>query len=130
MKTIISKSAVKANVKTYILNSIDSSGHGIICDTTKDKLQFVFDTFQSEYNNPWNQKAFPNVQLRLREWLCGLPSCVNIDFEDYAIIETAKKIGSIPLDCTEKEEEKIINNWFNFIAFNIIQLSRKEGINY
>ena len=41
-------------------------------------------------------------------------------------IELAKKFGSIPQDATEKEEQLIINNYYNFFANILINLRNKE----
>ena len=58
-------------------------------------------------------------------WIMGLPTCLNIDFENYKILELAKLWGSIPENATEKQEDKILANWWNFIAVKFFQLVRK-----
>ena len=58
----------------------------------------------------------------------GLPSSFNIDFTYHDIIERAKELGSLPENATETQENKIIANWFNYMAYKLIQLLRKNNI--
>lgn len=116
--------------KQYIIDSIDTSAYEVTCNTEKEKLEFVAKCFQSEYlckNTLLRDKSYQNC---IAQWFMGLPSVINIDFENYKIIEIAKKWGSIPENATEKQEDKIINNWFLFISAKFIQLLNKYHINY
>ena len=61
-------------------------------------------------------------------WLMGLPSCFNIDFENYRILEIAKEWGSLAQNAAPHDEDKIISNWFNFISAKTIQLIKKNGV--
>jgi hypothetical protein len=116
----------KKNVFNYILSSIDGEGYGIDPNTDSEKVNFVLATFQSEYAH--GIKYYQSEQRAFSEWLAGLPSCMNIEYRNYFILELAKEWGSIPADATEKQEDKILNNWFNFISVNFFQLASKlEG---
>lgn len=114
------------NQFTYILDSItvsDFEGNEIGA-TDKEKVKYFFDTFEQEYNYSYNKKLYPNLQDRIASYLQGLPSCINVAFENYAIIEIGKSWGY----CTsERKESEFINNWFSFIAFRLIKL--KEYFN-
>ncbi len=113
----------------YILNAIDSSEYGgEELATEKEKLQFLFDTFKSECLPPDNFKRYWTVQNYFKEWIQGMPSCFNIAFYNYDIINLAKSWGSIPPNAAEKQEAKIINNYFNFITVKTFQLFRKYKI--
>lgn len=90
--------------------------------TDRERVQFVLDTFKSEYG--WNIPRY-GLQGAFKEWLMGLPTVIGIDFENYKIIEIAKKWGSLPVNATEKQEDKIIENWFNFITVKFFQLCKK-----
>lgn len=119
-----------AKVYPYILNAIDSTNYGIEKKTDIEKLQFVADTFKSEYLNEYNLRRYGSIQNVLANWFTGLPSSINIDFENYRIIEIAKEWGwgSLPENSTDAQENKILENWFNLIAFKTIQLMGKNGI--
>ena len=109
--------------KLYILDSIDCEG------TTQEKIDFVRECFNSEYG--WRVDQVGEVRA-LIDWLQGLPSAVNIAFYNDDIVSLAKAWGSIPEDATEKQEDKILENYWNFIANKLSQLMHgyripKEG---
>ena len=115
-------------INTYILNAIDGEGYGKVLNTDKEKLQFLVDTFNHEYSFPDNLKRYPNNQERLNNWIQGLPSSFNIDFNHDNIIKVSKELNLLPIDATSKQEDKIITNWFNLIAYKTIVLIRKNNI--
>jgi hypothetical protein len=113
---------------SYIIDAISTDGYNIEATTDVEKLQFVADCFKSEYLFPDNLKRYGTYQNVLSEWFMGLPSSINIEYRNHAIIEIAKKWGSIPENATEKQEDKILSNWFNMIAFKTLQLFKKHNI--
>ena len=114
----------KKHVFNYILDCINTEGfEPFKYNTHKGLVNFVYETFKSEYLH--GIKYYKNEQTAFANYLAGLPSCISIDFENYKILDLAKTWGSIPKDATEKQEEKILNNWFNFIAANFFQLKNK-----
>lgn len=115
-------------VNAYILGAIDSSGYGKELTTDTEKLQFVMDCYQSEYAYPQNLQRYKTHQNCFANWLQGLPSSFNIDYENYRIIEIAKQWGSIPQNADDRQEDKILNNWWNFIAAKTFQLMNKNNI--
>ena len=116
------------NVFSYILNAIDGSGYDRELTTDTEKLQFVADCFKSEYAYPENIKRYGSYQETFRQWIMGLPSCFNIDYSYCDIIRIAKEWGSIPQNATNKQENKIIDNWFNLIANKTFQLMKKHKV--
>lgn len=67
--------------KDYIINAIDGEGYNLPSDsliTTEGKLRFLYDTFIAEYG--WAIQRY-GEQKAFQEWLMGLPTCFNIDFE-------------------------------------------------
>lgn len=109
----------------YILSAIDGDNYGIILNSDSEKLQFLADTFQKEYGFMINRVGYLKALI---EWMQGLPSAFNVDFENYRIIEIAKQWGSIPADATSRQEDKILDNWFNLIANKTIQLMKKHKV--
>ena len=69
------------NIQTYLLSAIDGKDYGIKTDTPKEKLDFLFDCFESEFNYKNNQLRYPNFQNRFANWLQGLPSAINIPYQ-------------------------------------------------
>lgn len=126
---------IKTNYKTfnalvsdYIINAIDSTLYNVETNTEAEKLQFLADTFKKEYCFPENLKRYGSYQNVLAEWIMGLPSVFNIDYENYRIIELAKEWGTLDQNASESKEDLVIRNWFNLIAFKTIRLMKKHNI--
>lgn len=94
-------------VNQYIIDCIDSECYGVETKTDKEKLSFIFDTFKKEKGWEINQRR-KNTQVIFADWLSGLPSCFNIEFMNYKILELAKKWETLPENPTEKQEDKIL----------------------
>jgi hypothetical protein len=116
-------------VYPYILNCIDSEVYEVKTESEEEKLSFLYKTFVSEYWYIENQRYYHNnIITAFASWLQGLPSSFNIDFENYRIIEIAKEWGSLSIDADDRKEDKILNNWWNFIAVKTFQLFRKYKV--
>jgi hypothetical protein len=127
----------KKFIHAYILGAINCEGYDLnpLPETDAEKLQHVANCFLSEYCNPYNLKIYGTYQNTFANWLMGLPSCINIDFEHYRILEIGQQWGSFDgyqpgTKKYEKREQQIIDNWFNLIAANCLQLFAKYKISY
>ena len=108
------------NFKTYFLEVIKSEDLPEDIKTDKEKVNFIFDRFNSEYNHANNIRRTPNFQLRFAEWLQGL--AINLPYNYNDIIELAKKL----LETDQlKNENKIIQNYWIFMALQIMKLRDK-----
>jgi hypothetical protein len=127
---ISNRTALNNYVREYILDCIYSEDYEDIKqpETDKEKLQFLADCFMSEYCFRDNIRRFGSYQNTFAEWCMGLPSSFNCDYENHKILELAVKWGSITEQATEAQQDKILNNWFNFIAAKVMQLFCKHGI--
>ena len=120
---------LNAKVFPYILDCIDSEPYEVKTETEKEKLEFLYNTFISESWHEYNQKYYKgNIVNGFAGWIAGLPSIFNIDFTNFNVLQLAVLWGSVPEDACEKQEEKILNNWFNFIACKTFQLFKKYKI--
>ena len=108
-----------------IISSIDASGYDKNPGTDKEKLQFLKDTFRSEYGfmikRVGEQRAF-------KEWIQGLPSSFNIPFQNNEILKLAKKSGSLPENATEKQENRVLENYWNFMTVKTFQAFKKHKV--
>jgi hypothetical protein len=108
-------------IDQYILDAIDPEAYEVNATTDNAKLEFLNATFNAEKG--WELKRpGANRQKVFMDWIMGLPSCFNIEFENYKILELAKTWGSIPEDATEKQEDKILENYWSFMAFRTLKL--------
>ena len=110
------------NFKNYFLEVIKSQDLPEDIKTDKEKVNFIFERFNSEYNHANNIRRQPNFQLRFAEWLQGL--AINLPYNYNDIIILAKKL----LETDQlKNENRIINNYWSFMAYQIIKL--KDNLN-
>jgi len=112
------------NIQTYLLNAIDSEGYENQPTTDKEKISFLIDCYNSEYNHAYNVKMYPNEQVRFGNWLSGLPSVLNIPFYPSEILKLARQLQEVE-KYDKKTEERICENYFNFIALHILKLNKK-----
>lgn len=118
----MSKSSIlDNNVKTYIINSFDFSDYDVEPVTVQEKIEFVKNEFESSMK--WNIDRLGH-QKALSEWLSGLPSCLNIAFNYCDILDLAVEWDSIPENYTDKQADKITDNYWNFMANKLGQLFR------
>ena len=104
----------------YLLDGISFDGYGLPEPrTNKDKINLFFGVFMSEYG--YNLKRMGEWDA-LTEWLSGLPSVIHMDFNNYDILERAKKYGSLTVDASEKDEDKLLENYWRFMANKLIVL--------
>ena len=111
-------------IKEYILEAIRSEDD---CEELTDKecFEHVRNRFVSEYGFNLGKRGLSN-QAVFAEWLSGL--AINIAFMNDDIIELAKDWGSLPADSTERQEFKIIENYFSFMAMQFFKFARRENV--
>lgn len=116
---------IDKKAKEYILSCIDSEAYDVKTETIEEKLAFLYNTFSKEKDYEiariGENKAFQN-------WIMGLPTVFNIVFYNSDIIDLAKKWGSLKKNATEKQEQKILDNYWNFITCKVFQLFKKYRI--
>lgn len=123
-------------VYAYLVNALKDVEtiqleYGIVVeDTIAARLQWTIDTFRKEYVYPENVRRYGNEVNIFREWLMCLPSAIHVDFAYYRIIELSKEWGSIPQDATEKQEDKVCENWFNFIVNKFHSLCKSHKVQF
>ncbi len=108
----------------YILESISFEDFDPKND--KEKMELFWIEFDRVANHAYNRKKFPNTQDRISDYLMGLP--FHFKFENYEILEFAIELGSLSPDATEKQKDRVLENYWRLTAFKIIQLSKKLGI--
>ena len=90
-------------------------------------IRFFFRVFENEYG--W--EIVQNGEfVALQKYLQGLPNCIELPMWYSEQITLAKKFGSIPQDATEKDEQKIIDNFYKFMARLLIKMKNSRGVWY
>lgn len=93
--------------------------------TDTEKLQFLYNTFVSEYG--FNIKRY-GIQKAVAEWLSGLPSVITLDFYNCDIIERAQQYGSLKADATEAETDRLLARYWVFMSMQILKMWRRYKI--
>ena len=112
----------KKNYKKYILNCVQLDNEEKELKTDQEKINYIFDRFNSEYG--WNIDRVGKFKA-MSEWLSGL--ALPIEYYNYKIVKLAKDMGSLDTDSTYKTEQKIINNYFDFMANIILGFEPKNN---
>ena len=117
-------------IDQYIIGCVDSNAYDVETTTDAEKLSFLYKTFRTEKNgelkriNPYTNSL--NELSIFTDWLQGLPTIFTIEFENYKILRLAKTWGSLPEKPTEKQEDKILENYWGFMAYRTMKLIIKE----
>lgn len=104
----------------YILDCIYNENNENMSD--KEAINYFFDCFNKEYNDTCYKRLYPNLQERVKEYICGLPSCFGVAYCNDDIINIGKSWGYCK---TEKQQRDFLNNWVSVIAWRLIQLKDK-----
>lgn len=115
----------KHPVFSYLISCMDEE-----LETTEQKIEEVLNAFNEEFNFTNNKKRYPNLQCRFAEWLQGAPSALSIDFYNDDILKLAVSWGSISQNATERQEQKILDNYYNFMSCKFFQLCKQNKIEY
>lgn len=134
MKTLTDKQTQtkiqKFQIEKYILDAIDPAAYDVVAETDKEKLQFLVNCFNTEYNTTYNLKHYGSKQKVFENWLQGLPSCFNIDYQNHKIVELGKEWDFLAKDCDDRKEDKFIDLWWARIYMNVNKLCTRHKIEF
>jgi hypothetical protein len=94
-------------------------------DNTYEAAQKAHKEFMQWYEGH-REGYFPTVQDALSSYLSGLPSWFNAPFYNCDILELARDWGSLDNSSTDKDEDKILENYWNFMAVQLLKVWRKS----
>ncbi len=107
----------KEKIRNYILDCIDLSGRDKYAGvqlSEKDRVKAVYEIFKSEYGHQLKYYG-GNEQKTFENWLMGLPSCFNIDYENHKILELTRMWGLLPEGSTESKKQQTLDLWWGRI---------------
>ena len=112
----------KKNYSKFILGSIKPYEED---KPIKDdqKLDYLINVFKKESNFNNQRESF---QSAFSYWLSGLPSVIDLPFYNGEIIELAVKMGSLDKNHTEQQAERIYTNYWNFMAYMVLDMKIKQ----
>ena len=112
--------------KQYVLNTIDPDCYDNPAESDREKLQFLWETFNVEFVYPDNLKRFKTLENCFAEWIPGLPGAFSPHFYPHEILG----IGwawNFDLS-TEDKESDFLDNWFKLLAKIVFQLFKEYQI--
>jgi hypothetical protein len=121
---------------TYLINQLPTAQEIAdqyeeqVEDTVQQRLNFVVRTFEHEYCFSDNLKRYGNKTRTLENWFMGLPSIYSIEYRNHAILEIAREMEALKPNATEAQENKILDNWFNFAALKFTQLCKSNKVEF
>ena len=111
----------KKNYKKYILSTIETDNEDKPLKTDQDKIQYIFDRFNSEYGFMIERVG---KQKAISEWLSGLALDIEYYYED--IVKLAIKMGSIDENPNDKLRSKVEQGYWDFMANIILGFEPKK----
>ena len=107
-----------AAIEKYIFECIDFSEYQEKPTGKREKLLYLLEVCSREkrYNTYKTEKAM------FIEWCFGLPSCFNMDYQQYKVLELVKAF-SIPMP---KNEYELYNRWYGQLYDSIKFLISKK----
>lgn len=120
METIKTLKERNEIIYKVILDSINSDD--VVFKDDTEKLQYAFNRLKSEYGHEIKRYG---LQTACTNWLQGL--ALDIPFYNWDILKLAEQQGYKTL--TEKQQDKILNNYWQYISNKFLQLCKKHKIN-
>ena len=112
------------NYREFILDCIDEDNDGNPLITDDQKINHIFDRIESEAG--WNVERVGKHDA-IAEWLSGM-AILGVPIYRQEIIELAQEMGSADSDLSDREEEKIWNNYYKFMANQVLKLSARRSL--
>lgn len=119
-KTMLKTNSKKyrENFNTLILESvIDEAGNEF--PSVGDAITEFIRRFEGEANHDHNKKRIPNLQMRIADYLQGLP--FHFPFYNNEILELDKRLREFDYDLPEKKQAQILDSYWEFLSVQLIR---------
>ena len=113
----------RENIAVEIFKMLDDS----FGDTNREKLITMLERFDKEFNYKNNKLRHPILHIRFSNWLQG--GAIDIPLYYYDITKLAKRVHETAV-LTQKETDKIHENFYNHISAHCLRLATEYKINY
>jgi len=117
---------VKTKIQNYILDCINTDGFDVDVKTEEEKINFLIDEYRRDYVFKDNLLRYKTYQNLFIEWIMGLPSCFNVHYTNFEILELVKEWnGYVPPD---NKVYDTIENFRRLIFRELCVLARKYKV--
>lgn len=106
-------------LKSHVFDLIYSDDHGVVANTQEEKINFLYNTFTSEYNHKINSLG---TLKALEEWICGIPTAFKTFIYNGEVLEFLKENNLLNSKVDECES---IDNYWRDVAKTIRSLFRE-----
>ena len=116
---------MKQPIHNFLIDALNFEDYPKNPKTPREKIDYFFEIFDQEYG--WNTERV-GIQKSLAEWLSGLPNSICIPFYNHDILALAdweQSMKGLPPH-PEKKHDRILNNYWNYLANHLIQLKNKK----
>jgi len=110
----------KPRYKQYILDGIEDDGWGNPLTDRREKIAHIIDRFHNEYGHEIPRQGKPKA---LAEWLSGI--ALPIATYNDEIIDLAVEMGSIDENPNDKLIDRVLENYYPFMANMILEMERE-----
>jgi len=100
-------------MRQYILDCID---------TDKDKINYLRTHYMNDY--AFNEARYGTRKRTIEEWLRGLPSCINIEYDNFNIEKLYIKVGILKGDESAAYVESKVDKYWVKVATEIAKMFR------
>ena len=91
--------------------------------TESERFFMAFQAFKAEHG--WNISRV-GLYPAFAGWLQGLPTACTVPFENYKILLLAQETGHLPVDPTDAQEQKMLDNYWPFITAKFFYLLNRK----
>lgn len=124
---ITTRTSFKIVVQEHIIDRL-STDHTTVL---KEQLQNVVDEFKNWYT-PYEQKRTPNRQAAFIDWLWGLPSSINQEYEYHEIEKAYRRwFECNGVEVNPKMKPADIQKWYYLLVHReFCTLCKRNGVEY
>jgi hypothetical protein len=115
----------KKKYERYILSIVanEMKENGIKKINRNTKIDYLFTRINNEYGWKMQQEGKQKV---IAEWLSGL--ALNIPYIHNDVVNLAIKMGSIDKNPSNKLQNRVVKNYFNFMANMLLSIKPNERV--
>ena len=115
----------KKKYERYILSIVanEMKENGIKKINRNTKIDYLFTRINNEYGWKMQQEGKQKV---IAEWLSGL--ALNIPYIHDDVVNLAIKMGSIDKNPSNKLQNRVVENYFNFMANMLLSIKPNERV--
>lgn len=116
-----------AAIRAYVIAAINDPDGQRLNDssTEKEKLQFFFDRFDSEYSHMIDRKG---IQGAMSEYLMGLPSTIDIAYTYFEIEKLLREWEYLNDNSTQAEIDVELSAYWTKVGAALCILARRNKV--